>query len=95
MSIKDGKVAARDLWVKLEVLHALVRVLHAFSLAYVADYARIVPLDLEFERADPEGVIRLQAILFVALKAPIDTARLKAVDAAVLYEKRAQDGIVD
>ena len=47
MTIENGIVAAGDLGMQLQVLQALIRVFHTFSLTYVTDDACVVSLNLK------------------------------------------------
>lgn len=95
MTIENGIVAAGDLGMQLQVLQALVGVFHTFSLTYVTDDACVVSLNLELQSANSEGIIRLKHILFVSFETAIHPAGLKAVDAHIFDQKRAEDRVVD
>lgn len=73
VAIEDSKVADWDLRVKFQVLNALVRIFHTFSLTDVADDTRVVALYLEFKRSNPKGIVRLEHEFLIRLQAPVDT----------------------
>ena len=95
VTVKDSKVADRYLRINAQVLYALVWILHPLPLANIADHTCVEALHLEFERADPKGVIWFQHKLLVLLQAAVDPTRLVRVDAAVIDQQGAENRVID
>ena len=76
VAIKDGKVADWNFWVQLQVLNALITILHAFSLADITHNSRIKSLNLELESPDSERIVWFQNEFLVLLQSPVNSARL-------------------
>ncbi len=95
MAIKDGKVADWNFGVQLQVLDALVAILHAFSLADITHHSRIKSLNLKLECPNSERIVWLQNKFLVLLQSPVNSARLQAVNARVLNYQRAQFWVVN
>jgi len=73
MAIENCKITDWNFRVDSQILNALVRVLHAFSLTYITHNTSVEPLNLKFQRPNPKCIVRLQYELFSGIKPSVDT----------------------
>lgn len=95
MTIKNGVVTDLDLVVNVEqLLDVREVVFHVFSVADVADDARVETFCQKLKSSDSEGVARLQTVVFLLKQHFVQPTTLHTVEVQVPHQNRPSDFVI-